>query len=178
MPVQSLYNISHWNAKIIQDVTPVVPNLIPKGIITDLSMPTLEREMDTTKRAGELGAVARPKLFNELEMSFTMVSVFREMLEALTRGMQKSFTLEATACIEPDTGAVLPYIVSAKGFVSSMPFGDLSPDGFESEITMMCYYMSATLGTTAIIYDPRNYVLSLNGTNLFADVKTIIDPAP
>jgi len=172
---QSLYDVNHWNATVFFDgTTDITANL--KGVITGLTLPTLERDFDTTKRAGELGVVPRPRQFNEVEASFTVKSVFREFLEALARGMASTLMLTATSCIEDDAGNVIPYVVRVRGFVSSFPFGELSDEGLESEVTMMCYYVEVTLGTFSLIFDPRNYVFSVGGVNIFDNVKTIIDP--
>lgn len=171
--VQSLYELSNWNARIILADDSIEQ---PSGIITDLTLPTLEREMDTTKRAGELGVVSRPSYFSEVELSFTIKNTYAGFFEALVTGMNQSITLEANTCIIPDTGTPTAYVVSGKGFVSSLPLGDLSADGMEAEITMMCWYVTADLGGVAMIYDPRNYILSLDGTNLFAGIKDVIEP--
>lgn len=174
----SVYEISHWNASLFFDApgttTDITANL--KGIITGLTLPTLERDFDTTKRAGELGAVARPKTFNEVETSFTVKNLFREFLEALSRGVVNTIQLKATTCIQADDGTVTPYVVTVKGFVSSLPFGDLSDDGLETEVSMMCHYVEVVYSTFALIYDPKNYIYSINGVNLFENVKTVIDP--
>lgn len=176
MAIQSLYEITHWNAVIIDAGSPTPPDVSPAGVITDLTLPTLEREVDTTKRAGELGVVPRPKFFNEMELTFTVKSVFSTFLNALAKGMQTSYTIRATACLEPDTGAIIPYIVESKGFTTALPLGGLSEDGFEAEYTMMAWYLSLTLGSFTLIYDPRNYIYSINGVNLFANAKAIIEP--
>lgn len=175
----SIYEVSAWNAKLAYDTTGTVDDITAnlKGIITDLTSPVLEREFDTTKRAGELGIVARPKFFNEIEVSFTVRNTFTDFFKALVTGTSRPVTLTATACIEADDNTTQAYVYTCKGFVSSLPFGDLSEDGLESEITMMCHYISVALGTTTIIYDPANYVLSIGGVNLYANVKTVIDPA-
>jgi P2 family phage contractile tail tube protein len=176
MAIQSLYEISAWNAKITGDtsLTPPGVDFTPNGIITELNLPTLERDMDTTKRAGELGIIPRPKFFNELEVTFTVKALYAQFLEALARGMTKSMTITATTCLQSDT-ALKAYIVVLRGFISSLPLGSLSADGLEAEVTMMCNYFSTTIDTNIIIYDPRNFVYSINGTNLFADMKTMID---
>lgn len=176
----SLFEIHHWNAKLEYDTAgtedDITANL--KGIITDLSSPVLEREFDTAKRAGELGVVPRPTFFNEVEISFSIRAIFEDFLRACVTGTSRSVTLTATACLEADDNTTQPYRFICRGFVSSLPFGDLSEGGLEAEITMMCHYLSVTLGSTfTMIYDPRNYVLSIDGTNLFANVKTVIDPA-
>jgi phage tail tube protein FII len=172
---QSLYEVTHWLLKITPSgVSPVAT--IPKGIITELTLPTLEREMDNTKRAGELGVVSRPKYYNEMSLEFTVKYFYKELIEALIKGTNESITLEATACLQPDTGTAKAYKVLAKGFVNSLPLGDLSSDGLESKISLMCWYLECNLDTSTIIFDPRNYILSMNGTNIFESVKTIIDP--
>lgn len=176
MPIQSVYEVAHWNAIIDSDNATPANKVLPKGVITDLTLPTLERDVDTTKRAGELGVVPRPKFFNEMEMSFSVKAVFKEMIEALARGMQTSYTIKATACLESDSGVPKPYIIEAKGFTTGFPLGELSADGLEAEYTFMAFYLKLTLDTTIIIYDPRNYIYSIGGTNLFAAVKDVIDP--
>lgn len=174
--LQSLYEISHWNMTLIDAASPTPPDVKPSGIVTDLDLPMLTMAFDTTKRAGELGIVQRPKYFEETELTFTVKSVFKELIEALAKGFRTSYTLKATACLEADNGTVKPYVIESKVFTGEMPFGGLSADGLEAEYNLKPYYVKATLDTTIIIYDPRNYVFSINGTNLYTNIKTVIDP--
>lgn len=174
MAAQSIYSITHWNAIAIKDPATPASAIKPQGVITDLTLPTLERDVDTTKRAGELGIVPRPKFFNEMELSFTVQAYYKEFLLALAEAMQVAYTLRVNVCLENDAGAITPYVVEAKGFVTSLPFGDLSADGLESEVTFMAYYLKATLDTTIIIYDPRNYIYSIGGVNLLDAEKTAL----
>jgi phage tail tube protein FII len=175
MAIQSLYEIIHWNATII-DTNPIIDDVLPKGVITELELPKLMREMDTTKRAGELGIVPRPKHFGELALSFKAKAIFDTFATALTKMMQTSATIKLTACITSDAGVTIPYTVEAKGFISELELGTLSDNGFESSYKMMAYYLSIDLDTYTLIYDPRNYLFTLNGVNLFASIKDVIDP--
>lgn len=179
MPIQSLIEVSHWSATVIFDTTGTTNDITTnlKGIITKFKAPELEREFDTAKRAGELGQVPRPKHFKELKTSFTVRSVYKEFIEALTRGLILPIELKTTACLVDDNGVVTPYSVRTKGFTSKIPFGDLSDDGMEGEVEMMVYYLEMKLGTTStVVFDPRNYELSIGGTNLFADIKNVLEP--
>jgi phage tail tube protein FII len=174
---QSIFELVHWNAKFISsDTTPTTVK--PSGIITDLTLPTLTREMDDTVRAGELGVVSRPKKFGELAVSFNVKSYDEDLYEILLTGMSQYLTMEATTCMSTDAGVVTTYKVECKGFVNELPLGELSEDGFESEVSMMCYYLKTTFGSKVSIYDPRNYVLSIDGTNLFSGIANILDPPP
>lgn len=177
MAIQSLYEIVHWNATIIDATSPTIPDVLPKGVITELELPKLIRDMDTTKRAGELGIVARPKHFNELELTFNAKAIFDTLATALAKMMQVSATIKLTACVTSDAGVTTPYIVKAKGFISELDLGKMSDNGYESSYKMMAYYLDISLGTTyTLIYDPRNYAFTLNGTNIFSAIKDIIDP--
>jgi phage tail tube protein FII len=173
--IQTLQPTVHWNAIFTTtDTTPVVVK--PSGIITDLTLPSLTREVDDTVRAGELGVVPRPKKYGELEVSFTLAAIFDTLHQTLVKGTNQTLIMEAVTCVIPDSGAAVAHKVECRGFVTELPLGELSEDGYEAEITMMCWYLKVTMGTKITIYDPRNYVLSVDGTNLFASVATIIDP--
>lgn len=161
--------IQHWNLKVLTIANALV-NL--KGIVTDISAPKLTRDFDTTKRAGEAGVVARPKFFTEVEMSFTIKRVTIEALKALTESVSLPVTLQCSTIQEKDDGSREVYLWNVKGFPSEVPLGDLSEDGLESEITIMAHYVSASLGTYSLVYDPVNYIYSVNGTNLYDGIKT------
>lgn len=162
--------IQHWNAKIL-DIANAQVNL--KGIITEISAPTLERDFDTEKRAGEAGVNPRPKFFNEVEVSITIRKLFPTFLKAVMEAVNSPITLTASTIIENETTNVNEvYTWFIRGYYSSLPLGDLSADGLEAEITLMANYLEISYGTLAVIYDPANYIYSINGTNLFASIKT------
>lgn len=179
MAVQSIYEITHYNFSIL--LPPVAPATEPtplalNGVATDVTLPELVREVDTTKRIGELGLVPRPKTYNELELSFTIKAIFEGLLTALIEGSVASYQVEMTTCLQNDDGTIIPYTLLGDGYFTSIPFGQLGSDGLESEVTMMLWKMQVNIDDTEIIYDPRNYILSVNGTNRYANVKTIILP--
>lgn len=159
--------IQHWNATLL-DINNVAVNL--KGIITDLTAPTLERDFDTAKRAGESGVVSRPKFFNEVEVSFTIRRIFPAFTKAIMEAIDRNITLQCNTIIER-TGTNEVYSWFVRGYPSTIPFGDLSADGLEAEVTLMCNYISCTYSTLSVVYDPINYIYSVNGTNLYADIK-------
>lgn len=161
--------IQHWNATLL-DVNNAPVSL--KGIVTEISSPVLERDFDTEKRAGEAGVVARPKFFNEVEVSFTIRRIFPAFTKAILEAALLPITLQCNTIIESDTGSNLVYTWYVKGYPSSTPLGDLSADGLEAEVSLMCHYVSVTYSTFSLIYDPLNYIYSINGVNLFASVKT------
>jgi phage tail tube protein FII len=161
--------IQHWNATLL-DVNNAPINL--KGIVTELTAPTLERDFDTDKRSGEIGVVPRPKFFNEVEVSFTVRRVFPAFSKALLEAVNKPLTLQCNTIIENSDGSNNMYSWFIRGYHSSIPLGDLSADGMEAEVSLMAHYLSLTFGTLTLVYDPVNYVYSINGVNLFADIKS------
>lgn len=161
--------ISFWNATLL-DINSNPVNL--KGIITDLSAPTLERDFDTDRRAGEIGVIARPKFFNEVKVSFTYKRWFPAFSKAILEAINLPISLQASAIIQSTGGITDVYTWSVRGYPSSVPLGDLSSDGMDGEIEMMCHYLSMTYGAFTLIYDPANFNYSVNGTNLFATFKT------
>lgn len=176
MPVQSLYEIIHWNATIIDATTPTIADVKPQGIITELELPKLVREVDTTKRAGESGTVPRLKFWTDMEMSFNCKATFKEMSTALAKMSHISGTVKLTACLTDDANVTTAYIVECKGFITEFDVGKFSDNGYEATYKMAVYYLKATLGTFILISDPRNYIFSINGTNLLANIKDTIDP--
>lgn len=165
----SVPEIQHWNLKILS-INNILVNL--KGLVTEVTAPKLTRDFDTTKRAGEAGIVARPKFFSEVEMSFTVKRVTIEALKALTEAVSLPVTIQCSTILEKDGGTRDVYLWNVKGYPSEVPFGDLSEDGLESEVTIMAHYVAATLGTYSLIYDPVNYIYSINGVNLYDGIKT------
>lgn len=167
-------DITAWNAKIL-DVNSNPISL--KSIITDLTSPVLEKEFDTDKRAGEIGVISRPLYFNEMESSFTIKKATKPLMQALLAGIgdpNGTITLQATAIVDNGTTRE-SYIWDCIGYVSSLPLGDLSADGVDAEVTMMVNKLDVAFGVDfAMSYDPENYVYSINGTNLWADVASVI----
>jgi phage tail tube protein FII len=167
-------DVSAWNAKIL-DINNAPINL--KGLITDVSSPMFEREFDTSKRAGEPGVIPRPKNLKEIEVSFTVKKVSRELIKALMEGVfsyNKQLTFQASAVVDSLSGLREMYVWTAKGYVSKSPFGNLNADGIEAEFSIMATYLEATFGTDTFKYDPVNYDGSINGVNQWADLKTSI----
>lgn len=164
-----MLEIQHWNATLL-DINNAPVNL--KGIITELSSPVLERDFDTEKRAGEAGIVARPKFFNEVEVSFTIRRIFPAFTKAILEAVLLPITLQCNTIIESESGTNGVYSWYIKGYPNSTPLGDLSADGLEAEISLTCHYVGVTYGTFSMIYDPVNYIYSINGVNLYASVKT------
>lgn len=161
--------IQHWNATIL-DINNAPVNL--KGIITELTSPVLERDFDTEKRAGEAGVVPRPKFFNEVEVSFTVRRIFPAFSKAILEAVNVPITLQCNTIIENSSGTNDVYSWFVKGYPSSVPLGDMSADGLEAEKSLMCHYVSVTYGTFSMVYDPVNYIYSINGVNLFASIKS------
>lgn len=160
--------IQHWNATILDiNYSPVKLN----GIVTEVKAPKLERDFDTEKRAGESGVIARPKFFNEVELSFTVKRIFPNFVKAIMQAVNLPLTFQCNTIIESATGVNEVYSWYAKGYPSSLPFGDLNADGMDSEVTLMCSFLSCTYGTFTMVYDPANYVYSINGSNQFNDIK-------
>lgn len=167
--------IQHWNLTLSDDDN-TTTDVRTTGIITDLDLPELTTDFDTDLRAGELGVVSRPKRLTDLDLSFTAVYPSQELMAAVARSKTIPATLRATVCVENDGVSPVAYIVEGKGYNETMPLGGLSADGIEMEYTFKLYYLTLTLDSFTLIYDPRNYIFSINGTNLYASVKTIIDP--
>lgn len=162
-------DIQAWNVKLLDiNNAPIAV----AGLVTEMTLPVLSREFDTDKRAGESGVVARPKFFNEMEATLKIQSISEEFDMAMIANIAKPVTLQLSAsAAETTTGATVPYIVSMRGYFSEYPLGEFSDMGMESEITMMCNYVSKTFGTNTVIIDPTNYVWSINGVNIWQNIK-------
>ena len=137
----------------------------------------LEREFDTDPRAGEVGSVPRPMKFGELEVSMSVKMVTKEVLDVINTGIKNPISFQLSAATSDDNGTITPYIYTVKGFMSKIPFGDIASDAsFEAEFTLMATYLKQEIGTGVekfeLIYDPKNYLYSVNGVNMLADIKT------
>lgn len=169
--------LSDWNAKII-DADDEVIGLT--SIITDLNAGGLERNFDTTRRAGEVGVIARPQGFSEIEVTFTAKIFEKSFLTAFAKGVSTPITLQCMAAMADDEGDLTPYVFSATGFTGTMPFGNFSDSEVEGEFSMMAYKIEQSMGIDTdtdyfeLIYDPRNYNYSVNGTNQLAATKTML----
>lgn len=168
-------DILGWNGKIL-DINNSPRNL--KGLLTDITAPALERDFDTDKRSGEMGIVPRPRHITEIEVSFTVAKISKELIRALLEGLgsyNKTVTLQATAIVPNDAGVNEAYIWNVRGYMSSVPLGDLSADGIEAEFALMATYINISFGSDfAFVYDPENYIYSINNVNQWSDLKTLI----
>jgi phage tail tube protein FII len=170
----SFADVTAWNMRVL-DINNAPTKI--NGIVTDVKAPKLEREFDTTKRMGEPGIIPRPKHIKEIEVSFTCKRVSRAFTKLLLEAMgtqNKPITLQATSIIDTDASTREIYIWTATGYVSATGLGDLSADGIESEVTMMCLKLDTSFGSDTFSYDPVNYIYSVNGVNLWASIKTAI----
>jgi phage tail tube protein FII len=170
----SFADVTAWNAKFL-DINNAPTKV--SGLITEVKAPKLEREFDTTKRMGELGIVPRPKHLKEIEISFTCKRVSKAFNKALWEALgtiNKTVSLQATSVIDTDAATREINIWTATGYLSSTGLGDLSGDGIESEVKIMCIKLDASFGTDTFQYDPVNYIYSVNGVNLWASIKTAI----
>lgn len=167
-------DVTAWNCRLL-DINNAPTNI--KGLITEVTAPQFERDFDTTKRAGEIGVIPRPRHFNELEVSFSVKKISKLLSKALLEAMgsiNKTVSLQCTAVIDNDATSRDIYLWTAKGYLSSVPLGALSADGIEAEYTMMLTQLDVSFGDFTMSYDPSNYVYSINGTNLMASIKTAI----
>ena len=166
--------INDWLVKILDfdaNETPV------SFICSEFNGGELEREFDTDPRAGEAGVVPRPMKFGEIEVTMTVKMVTKEILDVINTGIKNPISFQLSAATSDDNGVITPYVYTVKGFVSKIPFGDISADAsFEAEFTIKATYINQTIGTGAgqfeLIYDPKNYLYSVNGVNQLADIKT------
>lgn len=167
MPVR---DIQAWNVALL-DINNAPISVA--GLATEMSLPTLTREFDTDKRAGESGVVSRPKFFDAMEATIKLMSTSEEFEIAMLSNVAKPITLQLKAsAADTVTGITVPYVVSLRGYFSEYPLGDLSDMGMEQEITIAVSYLSKVFGTNTMIVDPKNYIYSINGVNLWAGVKT------
>lgn len=167
MPVR---DIQAWNVALL-DINNAPISVA--GLATEFTLPTLEREFDTDKRAGESGVVPRPKFITEMVATIKLMSTSEEFENAMLSNLAKPVTLQLKAsAADTVTGITVPYIVSLRGYFSEYPLGDFTDMGMEQEISMMISYVSKTFGSNIVIIDPKNYIYSINGVNLWAGVKT------
>jgi phage tail tube protein FII len=168
--------IQDWTANIL-DIAEVPIAL--NSIITDLDCGGLERNFDTTRRAGEPGVVARPQGFSEIEVSFTAKILTKEFIKAWAEGVTTPISLQLTAALNDGAGVLIPYSFTATGYTMNISFGAFSDSEIEGEYSMMATKITQSVGATGVgqfnlIYDPRNYIYSINGVNQLAGIKTML----
>jgi phage tail tube protein FII len=168
-------DVTAWNGRLL-DIYNNPLNL--KSLITEIKAPSIEREFDTTKRAGEPGIIPRPKYIKEIEVSFTAMKMSSGLLRSLLEGVGdygKTVTLQATAIIDSDTTSS-SYIWTTKGCVSKAPLGNLGADGIEAEFSIMATQIDLQFGNEfSLSYDPKNYMYVINGVNIWANIKASIN---
>ena len=168
--------ISDWTANIL-DINDAPISLA--SIITDLDAGGIERNFDTTRRAGEPGVIARPQGFSEIEVSFTAKILAKDFIKSWSEGVTEPISLQLMAAMNDGTGVLIPYTFQATGYTQMIPFGSFSESEVEGEFTMMASKVTQTIGATGVgqytlIYDPKNYIYSINGVNKLANVKTML----
>lgn len=164
-------DIQAWNVSMLDiNNAPVAM----AGLATELELPTLEREFDTDKRAGESGIISRPKHFSEVECSFTLMSISEEFMSAILQNVAKTVTFNFSAAALDSAGASAVYSLAMRGFYNSLPFGNIDDVSSEIEIGFNVNFFTFTFGAQTMTYDPANYIYSVNGTNLLANIKTTL----
>lgn len=167
-------DVTAWNCRLL-DINNAPTST--KGLITEVTAPNFERDFDTTKRAGEMGIIPRPRHFNEMEVSFTVKKISKALARALLEAIgtvNKTVSLQCTAIVDTDASTREVYLWTAKGYMSSAPLGNLSADGIDAEFTLMLTTLDLSFGDFTLTYDPANYIYAINGVNLWANIKTQI----
>lgn len=168
-------DVEAWSLKLL-DVNNAPLNL--RGLVTDLTSPVFERDFDTDKRAGEMGIIPRPRHINEIEVSFTVRKISKALIKALIEAfgtVNKTVGIQASAIVPNELGTSDAYIFTSRGYLSSVPLGDLSADGIEAEFSLMATQIDITFGSDfSFNYNPANGIYSINGNNIYSNVKAMM----
>lgn len=140
-----------------------------QGIATTVDLGSIEFEFDNEKRAGQSGVVSRRLTPNEIDVSVTTLGMTQELHDALVGGINGEISLQLKASDEDsETGSIIPVKIVVRGAVSSIPLGSYNPQAnSEFEISLMANYIERKWGDSVFIYDPRQFIWSLNGKNLW-----------
>lgn len=147
-----------------------------QGIVTDVDLGELEFAFDNDKRAGAYGVVSRRLTPDEYEVTFSTVGMTQELHNLLVGGVNSEISFQLSAIDEDtETGAIIPIKIVMRGAVSSIPFGSYTPQNNSNwDIGFMVNYIDRKWGDSTFIYDPRNFIWSINGKNLLADRKAAL----
>lgn len=159
------YHIKDWTATILN--TNNQPTSL-QGMVTEADLPDIEREYDTEKRAGLPGVVSFPMGWGEMESTITLRNVSEGFFDAIASTVNGELSLQLTGIAEnSETNATVSYLCTVRGSVMSMPMGSFSAqESAEFELGIKVNYVSRALGASTFIYDPRNFIWSVNGVNL------------
>lgn len=140
-----------------------------QGIATTIDLGEIEFEFDDEKRAGQSGVVSRRLTPNAIETSVTTLGMSQELHDVLVGSVNGEISFQLTASDEDaETGLIIPVKIVLRGAVSTIPLGSYNPQAnSEWEFGMMANYVERKWGDSTFIYDPRNFIWSLNGKNLW-----------
>lgn len=169
MPVNG-YIIKDWTATLLNANNQ--PTSL-QGMVTEADLPDIEREYDTEKRVGLPGVVSFPMGWGEMESTITLRNVSEGFLDAIAGTVNGELSLQLTGIAEnTETGSMVSYFCTVRGSVMTMPMGSFSAQEVaEFELGIKVNYVSRTLGNSSFIYDPRNFIWSVNGVNLLESRK-------
>ena len=147
--------------------------IVLQGMVTDVKLPPLELNFDTDARSGMIGAIPLPQYFSSLEMSFTMQSFTYNAIAELANMLNGGCELSLNGCGKLHDGSgTVNVAINCKGFVGKgFGFNFPAQSSANSEFNIMLNYYkqfySDGISNTTIIYDPHNFILSVDGTNIY-----------
>lgn len=175
MAVPTRYSFSNWTVDITTGKTGFQQLAALGGILTDFSAPSIEVEMDTTKRCSLPGEVAFPLSTTQMEMTMT-ITLDSDSLEAAIGkiGMTPVIVvLSSTGVQVTDTTVTKNLVYTLTGFASTIPFGV----EFEAQKTQTSTFKMAvnkfvkSWGTANYSYEPGAFNWMDGTTNLLNDLK-------
>jgi P2 family phage contractile tail tube protein len=169
----NVHGIRDFNLLVLSsDGTPTTT----QGLVTKVDLPVIEREFDSDARSGFPGIVSYAQGFKEMECSLTLKGVSRTLEDALLASINGEVSLQLSAAAESDDGSILAYIVTMRGSVMQLPTGlSLTPqENAETTFSMRVNYYARTFGGSTFVYDPRNNVFSVNGTDYLLAKRTAL----
>ena len=167
------YIVRDWTATIL-DAANKLTNL--QGMVTGIDLPDIERDYDTEKRVGLPGVVSFPMGWTDMESSVSFRNMTEGFLEAIQGTVDGELSLQLTGIAEnSETGTVMSYLSLIRGSVMTLPMGSFSAQEVtEFELGIKVNYISRSLGASNFIYDPRNFIWSVNGVNRLEARKQIL----
>lgn len=166
-----LFYIPQYCLSVVGDTD----KILLQGMVTDVTLPPLELNFDTDARSGMIGAIPLPTYFNTMEMSFTLQSFSHKAIKELTGALHGGAEINLNGVGKKHDGSgTVNVAIICKGFVGKGLGMNLSAQqSATSEYNIMLSYYkqfySDGANNTIVIYDPHNFILSIDGVNIFEE---------
>ncbi len=179
--ISDVFNIPDFCLSFVNDDNSL-SNL--QAMVTNVSIPYLERSFDTDARAGLPGLIPLPLGWNNQELTFTLQSFSQEIIKKIAGKINSLIKMQLNGCgLRHTDQTVLNVVFKGNGFLAQSLGMDLQAQSSatsEYRIMLNKYELVISDGTntTTVIYDPMNYVLSVDGVNTLEDQGQAIGVIP